>query len=229
VVFSGEKFGGWQPKIDFDGTPSWKEWKAARDRRYKRPPTGVLLTHEVKPGYARALGDLSGSCRGGSTWKREMVFLGYKYVLVLDLVKAAAGQKHRWLLHSIKRPKVDGSLVTIENGKGTLFCKTLLPEKHAVTDNSGAGKEFLHLGETGGERTLNYAKFLPPEAKLSWRMGRGRVDVTASGDSPECVYLHVLFPTDTGTAEMPPCSVEKKDADLVVKVGELSYTFRPTK
>ncbi|MHC4917469.1 MAG: hypothetical protein ACYTGB_18480, partial [Planctomycetota bacterium] len=192
VVFSGEKFGGWQPRIDFDGTPSWKEWKAARDRRYKRPPTGVLLAHEVKEEYARALGDLSGSCKGGSTWKREMVFLGYKYVLVLDRVKAAAGQKHRWLLHSITPPEVEGSLVTIENGKGRLFCKTLLPEKHVLADNSGPGKEFLHLGETGGERTLKYAKFLPPKAKPSWRMGQGRVDVTPAADSPECVYLHVL-------------------------------------
>jgi hypothetical protein len=155
-----------------------------------------------------------------------MVFLGYKYVLLLDRVKAAAGQKHRWLLHSIRPPKVEGDLVTVENGKGRLFCKTLLPERHAITDNSGAGKEFLHLGETGGERTLNYAKFLPPKAKPSWRMGQGRVDVTPADEAPECVYLHVLFPTETTTAEMPECGVAEKGAELVVKVGELSYTFR---
>jgi len=36
----------------------------------------------------------------------------------------------------------------------------------------------------------------------------------------------VLFPTGTRTDRMPDCSVTKKGGDLVVKVGELTHTFR---
>lgn len=42
-----------------------------------------------------------------------------------------------------------------------------------------------------------------------------------------CVYLHVLYPADTGTNTMPACSVTTSGANLVVKVGALSYTFKP--
>ena len=42
----------------------------------------------------------------------------------------------------------------------------------------------------------------------------------------ETVYVHVLYPTDTSTAAMPASSVEKKGADLVVKVADLTYTFK---
>lgn len=227
VVFHKEGFGGWQPYIDFDGTPSFKQWKAQRDRRYKRPPTGVLLATEAKPEYARALGDLSGSCRGGTKWKREIVFLGYKYVLVLDRVKAGGGQKHRWLLQSMKAPKVEGSLAIVDNGKGRLFCRTLLPEKHKITVNSGAGKAFLHLDHKGRTRTIGGDKYKPGKARAEWRMGQSRMDVEPQGDAPECVYLHVLYPTDTGTEKMPECSLKKLGEELVVKVGDLSYTFKP--
>jgi hypothetical protein len=227
VVFTKPGSGGWQPRIDFDGTPSFKQWKARRDQKYKRPPTGVLLATEARPEYARALGDLSGSCRDGTKWKRELVFLGYKYVLVLDRIKAGGGRKHRWLLNSMKPPKVEGSLAVVDNGKGRLFCKTLLPAKHRITVHTGPGKEFLHLDSRGRQRTIPEARYRPGKAKPEWRMGQSRMDVEPEGDAPECVYLHVLYPTDTGTEKMPDCSVEKNGDDLKVKVGELSYTFRP--
>ena len=108
-------------------------------------------------------------------------------------------------------------------------CRTLLPAKARLTDNSGEGKEFLHLTARGKRRTLKYSKFLPPKARPEWRLGRGRVDVEPAGAAAECVYLHVLYPTDTGTAGMPACSVTRKGADLVVKVGKLSHTFRAVK
>jgi hypothetical protein len=50
--------------------------------------------------------------------------------------------------------------------------------------------------------------------------------VVPADPAAETVYLHVLYPTDTGTAAMPACTVEKKGADLAVKVGELAYTFK---
>ena len=61
------------------------------------------------------------------------------------------------------------------------------------------------------------------------QLGAWRLDVAPAAAAPECVYLHVLFPADTKTAAMPATSVEKAGADLVVKVGDLSYTFKAAK
>ena len=57
-------------------------------------------------------------------------------------------------------------------------------------------------------------------------LGVGRFDVVPSDPSAECLYLHVLFPTDTHTEKMPACSVQREDADLIVSVGALKHTFK---
>jgi hypothetical protein len=225
VIFTGEvggkPFAGEQPFIDFDGTPSWSEWKAARDQQYKRPPTGVLRATEATEQYARALGDLTGACQPGSSWTREMVFLGYKYVLVLDRVKAAPGLKHRWTLHTVNEPKTEGMLITADNAPGRLFCKTLLPEKATLAKVGGPDHEFDYNG-------TNRPHKQPPEKVFpEMQLGAWRLDVTPADDTAECVYLHVLVPTDTEAAAMPPCSVERRGADLVVQVADLTYTFTP--
>jgi len=227
VIFDSPQRHGYQPFIDFDGTPSWKEWKAARDRRYKHPRTGVLLATEANERFARTLGDLSGSTYPtGSIWLRELVFLGYKYLLVLDRVKPGEGVKTRWLLHSINEPKVDAEkrLAVIDNGKGRLFCQTLLPDGAVMVKVGGPEKAFIHKDRKGGERSWKYYTGKPEQ-----QLGVGRLDVVPADESGDCVYLHVLYPTDTGTAQMPACSVEQEGADLVVTVGDLTYTFKAPK
>jgi len=224
VIFDGPKNHGYQPFVDFDGYVSWPAWKARRDG-YKHPPTGVLLETEANDKFARALGDLSGSTwPTGSTWLRELVFLGYKYLLVLDRVKPGPDVKTRWLLHSINVPKIDaaGRLAVIDNGKGRLFCKTLLPAGAKMIQVGGPEKAFVHKTRSGKERFWKLYK----ARKQGTRLGAGRLDVVPQDETAPCVYLHVLYPTDTATEAMPPCSVAKKGGDLVVTVGELSYSFK---
>lgn len=222
VMFAGPNQLGEQPKIDFDGTPSWAEWKAARDRNVKRPPTGVLVATEANDKFARALGDLAGSVPAGCDWKRELVFLGYKYVLVLDRVKAAPELKHRWTLHSVNEPKVEGALAVVDNEPGRLFCRTLLPEKAKLTKVGGPGHECDYNGDNrvpkGGYKADN-----------ELTIGAWRLDVEPEEPAAECLYLHVLYAADTKTDKMPEPSVEKKGGDLVVKVGELEHIFKPAK
>jgi hypothetical protein len=221
VLFTGTNQIGEQPYIDFDGTPSWAEWKAARDARYKRAPTGVLLATEATDKYARALGDLAGSLPpGGNEWKRELVFLDYKYLLVLDRVKSAPELKTRWTLHTVNEPRVEEQLAVADNEPGRLFCRTLLPAKARLTKVGGPGHECDY---NGGNR--------PPKGKTApeQTIGAWRLDVEAAEPAAECVYLHVLFPTETTTDKMPTCSVEPKGADLVVKVADSEYTFKPAK
>ena len=224
VVFTGPKFVGQQPHIDFDGSHSWAEWKTARDARYKRPPTGVLIETEATDTCARALGDLSASVPGPTTWTRELVFLGYKYLIVLDRVKADGAQvdRHRWTLHTVNEPKVDGPLAVADNGAARLFCRTLLPANAKLTKVGGPGHEFDYNGSNRVPKGKQ--EFLPEKMMGAWRL-----DVEPADGAKECVYLHVLVPTDTKTDTMPDCSVMGKGADLVVKVGELSHTFGQVK
>ena len=221
VVFTGPQFGGEQPNIDFDGSHSWKEWKTARDRRYKRPPTGILLETEANDRYARALGDLSASVPGPTTWKRELVFLGYKVLLVRDEVNVAGGvDRHRWTLHTINEPKVEGALAMADNEPGRLFCRTLLPLKATLTKVGGPEHAYDYNGHNRrpkGDKGKGY----PPEMI----MGQWRLDVEPADKAGRCTYLHVLFPTDTKVDAMPACSVKTTEKGIEVRVGELEYTF----
>jgi hypothetical protein len=188
------------------------------------PVSGVLVTSESNEKFARAVGDLSGSTfPDNSKWIRELVFLGYKYVVVLDRVKPGPDVKTRWILQSITEPVIDAEkkLVTVDNGKGRLFCQTLLPDGAKIEKVGGDGKGFVHKNQKGDDVVWDYYPGKPEQM-----LGRGRFDVVPADPGAECVYLHVLYPTDAGTAAMPACSVTKKGEDLTVKAGDLEYTFR---
>jgi hypothetical protein len=217
VVFDGPANHGWQPRIpDIDKWASWEDWKAQRDRIVKRPPFGILEASEANDKLARAASDLTGSCPGGSSWKRELVFLGYKYLLVLDRVKPGQGVDTRWTLHTVNEPKIDGTTVTAENGRAKLSCRTLLPEGAKL---SRVG-DFDHKDQAGKTQTFPGLTGKPEQILGGWR-----TDVVPADPKAECVYLHVLFPT-TGGDDMPGCSVKKEGEGLLVKVGDLTHVFR---
>jgi hypothetical protein len=224
VIFDGPKSHGWQPGMpDLDGFVSYSAWRAKRDTIH--PVSGLLLASESNDKFARALADLSGSTHPDkSTWLRELVFLDYKYLLVLDRVKPGAGVKTRWILNSMTEPKIDADkrLTTIDNGKGRLFCQTLLPEGAKVEKVGGGGKGFVHKNQKGDDVIWDYSSTKPEQM-----LGAGRFDVVPADPGAECVYLHVLFPTGTETAAMPGCSVKKDGESYTVKVAELEYTFKP--
>ena len=184
------------------GVNSFEEFKKARAPL--GPPVGRIVKHEVTEDYARAVGVLDGSTPDKGQehrWTREIVFLGYESVLVLDRVRTGAQTKAKWLLNFEREPQIEDSLIRFDNGKGRLFCRTLLPEKPI----------FKKVGGDGAPEVMG----------KQWC-----VEVT--GPDPgarEQVFLHVLYPTDTGTDAMPACSMERKGDEIVVRVGERAYTF----
>jgi len=159
-----------------------------------------ILDYQVKKEYARVRGDISAAVkRDCRLWTRELVYLGYKYVLVLDRVETQdIPVVQKWQMHFTAEPKVEGALAVTTAGKGRLFCKTLLPQGARISGEK-VGKWHRHVVQ-------------PKDDKQK-----------------KSVFLHVLFPTEATVAKMPACSVERKGADLVVKVGALSYTFKPGK
>jgi hypothetical protein len=81
---------------------------------------------------------------------------------------------------------------------------------------------------TAGKGRLFCKTLLPAGAAISGeKVGKWHRHVVQirTEKRAKSVFLHVLFPTDAAVAKMPPCSVEQKGGDLVVKVGELSHTF----
>jgi hypothetical protein len=226
VIFDGPKSHGWQPRMpDLDGFASWTAWKAKRDTLH--PVCGVLLASESNDQFARAVSDLSGSTHPDkSGWQRELVFLGYKYVVVLDRVKPGAGVKTRWILNSMSEPTIDAEkrLATIDKGKARLFCQTLLPEGAKLEKVGGGGKAFFHKNQKGDDVIWDFSAGKPEQM-----LGAGRFDVVPADPGAETVYLHVLFPTDAGSGAMPACSVKKDGENYTVKVAELEYTFKPAK
>jgi hypothetical protein len=224
VIFDGPKSHGWQKSVpDLDGFAAWNTWKAERSKLH--PVTGVLKLHEANERYARAVADLSGSTYpDNSTWIRELVFLEYKYLLVLDRVTPGPGVKTRWLLHSVDAPRIeaDKRQVIIDNGAGRLFCQTLLPEGAKIEAVGAPGKSFFHKTQKGEESSWEFNG-----KKGEDMLGVGRVDVIPVDETAAGVYLHVLYPTTTATTAMPACSVQMQGADIAVKVDGQEYVFKP--
>ena len=232
VVFTGDDHNGMQPGIDFHGTLSWDQWKAQRERRIERPPTGVLTATEVNERFARAAGDMTGSCPPDTQWTRELVFLDYKYLLVLDRVTPGPDIAHRWLLHTVNKPEIDGPVAVADNGPGRLFSRTLLPRNANLELVGGQGREFDYNGTNRPPQAWTddpdqNARRFPPH----FQMGQWRLDVTPSDDPPagepgqELIYLHVLYPTEVTTEQMPECSVRVVDGRIIVTVGDLEHEF----
>jgi hypothetical protein len=158
-----------------------------------------IVDYEVKDDYARVKGDISAAVKQDcELWTRELVYLGYKYLLVLDRVKTkATPTKQQWQLHFCAEPTVADKTAFAVVGPGKLFCRTLLPKEIAVSGEKAGKGYFRHM-------------------------------VSPKDDSQrEVTYLHVLYPTEATTKAMPETSVvEAADGKkLTVTVGDLAYTF----
>jgi len=163
----------------------------------KNVECGNINAYEVKEGYARVKGDLSAAARRDcKRWTRELVYLGYTYLLVRDEVETKdAPVSQKWQLHLLGEPKVEGKTVSTVAGRGKLFCRTLLPEDARVSGEK-AGRYHRHVVSPG------------------------------DGNRRRITYLHVLYPTEADVAAMPECSAERTAAGLAVKVGRLQHIFK---
>ena len=165
-------------------------------RKKARYECGDIVAFDAKDEYARVKGDLTAAVKADcKKWTRELVYLGYKYLIVLDQVETLDKPvAQKWQLHFATEPKVEGKLATAINGKGKLFCLTLLPDDAVIS----------------GEKVNNYFRHVvsPKDDKQS-----------------KVTYIHVLYPADATVDKMPECSVKRSGTSLTVKVGELSHTF----
>ena len=192
LVFNGHD----QPSMEMK-TDVRLDFAAFLKDKTARYECGDIVAFEARDEYARVKGDLSAAVKADcKRWTRELVYLGYKYLLVLDQVETLPQPVvQKWQLHLAGEPKVDGMLASTVNGPGRLFCLTLLPQD-AVVSGEKVGRYFRHVVSPKDDK----------QAKVT--------------------YLHVLYPTEATVAEMPKCSVQRSGADITVKAGDLSFTFK---
>jgi hypothetical protein len=169
----------------------------AQKKRYKAELASIV-DFEVKDEYARVKGDISEAVKQDcKLWTRELVFLGYKYLLVLDRIETQDKPVQRtWQIHFTTQPTVDGPLASAVAGKGKLFCRTLLPKDAVVS----------------GKPVRNYFR---------------HAVTTPDKNERKTTFLHVLYPTEATVEAMPEATVKQDGEKLTVTVGELSYTFEP--
>lgn len=134
----------------------------------------------------------------------------------MDSVKPCKDVETRWTLHTVNEPVVDGMIVRTDNGKGRLFCRTLLPEDAIITKVGG----FQHKDQKGKNETLSGVLGNPEHQLGGWR-----IDVMSGKSKTECAYLHVLFPSDTTYEKMPECKLKKLENKLTIQVGEWVYSI----
>jgi hypothetical protein len=157
-----------------------------------------IVDFEVKDAFARVKGDISQAVKQDcKLWTRELVFLGYKYLLVLDRIETQDKPVQRtWQIHFTTPPKVEGLLASAVSGQGKLFCRTLLPRDAGVAGQP-VNKYFRHTV------------------------------TTPDNNERKTTFLHVLYPTEATVESMPPATVTQDGGKLTVTVGELSHTFEP--
>jgi hypothetical protein len=201
MVFIGGGHNGKQRRTAMKENVSidFKSFLARKKRRGVE--AGSITDYQVTDKFARVKGDLSAAVRKNcEMWTRELVFLDYKYLLVLDQVKTKAGNvKKQWHLNLQGQASADGKLARTDRGNSRLFCRTLLPEKAQVT---------LGKGGKSGQRLIVAD---PDDAKQA------------------ATFLHVLMATDSGVAAMPKTACTREGDKLTVTVGSSSYTFGAAK
>ena len=150
------------------------------------------------------------------TWIRELVWLGYKHLVVLDVVEAARSDIRRtWQLHAEAPPAIGDRLVRVVNRppdrksivaddyqevrrEGTLFCRTLLPRDYLlVVQRGAAAKAFRPNGSAAGAGTPN---------AYHQTHGKHVVQIDAGSGGTRTVFLHVLSAVDGSVTAAPKAS-----------------------
>ncbi|MFH1707654.1 MAG: hypothetical protein ABIF71_07035 [Planctomycetota bacterium] len=141
-----------------DGGQVWREYEAstlAQVRDFKGGPyeAGYIIALDYNELYTYAVGDATKAYAPDNVkeFKRYLLYLRPDTVIVFDKVTAVQeGARKRWHLHTTGQPTVSDDLVTATAQGGKLFCRTLLPDKPAITVIEGFevdGKTLKPQGE----------------------------------------------------------------------------------
>jgi len=143
---------------------------------------GDILLFENDPSFTYTVGDASKAYNTNrlTTYIRKFLYIKPDCFIILDrLVVPSTTYPIRWLLQSDNAPVISGSEITITNGTGRLFSKTLLPNSVGISVNA----VFSGMAQYGG--------------------GNYRIEEVPIVNKSEEYFLHALWVTDSVVAAMP--------------------------
>jgi heparin/heparan-sulfate lyase len=167
-----------------------------------------------KPAYTYLKGDLTKAYSDKvREVQRSFVFLNLggpvrAALAVFDrVVSADPGFRKYWLLHSMEKPRIDGSTIVVapeqRGWTGKLVNQVLLPEKAEVSPVGGPGKEFWVFGENFPNQ--------PRRPGSEYETGEWRVEVSPPAPGAEDVFLNVMQVMDRATPPLPVKRLEEGD------------------
>lgn len=207
---------------------TWAQWEAIR-KRYGHD-VACITDWQVGKTEARCRADLTrtnppAKC---AQWERELVWLGNRHLIVLDVVRTAkADVRRQWQLHCPTAPELGDRLITVTDeapGKtwadprlqpkvrrARLFCRTLAPKEYTLVVNAKDGaRAFGPGGQAKGAVAGN---------PFHRKYGKHVVQIDPGTTTDRTVFLHVLTAEDaTGAAAAPKASYR------VVKPGRIEVT-----
>lgn len=199
------------------------------DGGQNRPVGSRTVAFETHPEYSYVAGDATGvySRAKCGLALRQFVFIPPRYFVVFDRVEARrADYKKTWLLHTAREPQIldkpAGNRFRAGQGRGALFCTTLLPQRAVLTKVGGPGRQFMNGGRNwplpDGYKIANDNELL----------GQWRVEVSPERPAREDLFLHLIevggadqakpraqaIPIETADA----AGLELTDGDLKVRL-----------
>lgn len=192
---------------------TWDEWLAIRRRN--EMDVARITDWQVAETEARCRADLSktnpaSNCK---TWIRELVWLGYEHLVVLDVVETARPDiERRWQLHLGAAPTFGDRLMTVvskppklpagwvargfeqDRRAGKLFCRTLLPRNYRIVLHDGEKARTVGPGGAAADPVAPNPHHL--------KFGGHVAQVVPAEVGTRTVFLHVLTAAD-GDAPAP--------------------------
>lgn len=178
-----------------------QEWQA-RQESFER---GAIMAYVDRPELLWVAADPTRAYAPEKLerWTRQIVFLRPNAFVILDRVVARKAEYAKtWLLHTKNEPALDAGAIRIEDGKGRLFVKTLLPQD--------AKQEKVHGYGYAGK------SWDPPKNSQSDAAAKWRVEVRPGAARQEDLFLHVLI---TG-GDLPSIGLLEKAGRVGAKIGE---------
>jgi len=171
---------------------------------------GRILAFLHKPEYTYTVGDATRYFKPYKVREHQRAFLHIQpdLFIIFDRVEASSPSfKKRWLLHAAVEPAVNGSVITVKNGDGRLWSRTLLPEEPKI---EVVGPPVLPAGATVPEVEVTA---YPPGYPRQWR-----VEVSPTQPAGRDYFVHVLCTPAKGVAERPRTTLTQDEKEVVVTV-----------
>ncbi|MGQ9609145.1 MAG: DNRLRE domain-containing protein [bacterium] len=177
------------------------------DGNYERAKNaGKIISLEDNGHYTYIKGDATDSYNTSKNYivekfTREIIFLRPDYIFIFDKVKTLQPVINTWRIHTSTTPQVNGSKSIINNGRGSLFLNTLLPELAKITV---------------GESTYN-------NTRIAWKL-----DVENSIPQDLTFFLHAMYTTDDSVSSPPSIAKIQGDTMVGAQIADSLVLFSST-